>query len=338
MKVKIKIAEKGGAGSGNWGHAGRPGMVGGSAPTIAPAIGAQMTILKGRTAAQRQEEARRGKPTGSAFSDSAPGNEAAEGMLSTSKLTVNEDVNYSPGINVSRVVDIEGDGKAIIKPMVEMTGVRVAAFKEASAYEVAKALGWDDLVPPTVVRSVSDLSQRDLDGMSAAIALEPTDTMSVQLWTDNAIEAGEFGGWGTKPDAWRNVDTRSLGRIALLDGVIANSDRHEGNFLIKDNRAIAIDNGISMGVRGEYSDATIYSNRMVDSMKGYGVDATPHPADVAALSNLRGNAEFRQFVDAAFPGHYNSILASVYQLQAEYGQKELDRVTIPIKVGPKPGQ
>lgn len=50
--------EKGGPGSGNWGHAGRVGLVGGSAPTKT-GVGAMMSLTSGPTAAQRAEEARR---------------------------------------------------------------------------------------------------------------------------------------------------------------------------------------------------------------------------------------------------------------------------------------
>ena len=54
--IPLTVKRKGGAGSGNWGHAGRPGMVGGSGGKTG--TGAAMSIASGRTAAQRQEEAR----------------------------------------------------------------------------------------------------------------------------------------------------------------------------------------------------------------------------------------------------------------------------------------
>ena len=46
------IVTKGGAGSGNWGHAGRQGKVGGSSPR--EGVGAAMSIRTGRTASKRQ--------------------------------------------------------------------------------------------------------------------------------------------------------------------------------------------------------------------------------------------------------------------------------------------
>lgn len=53
---------KGGPGSGNWGHSGRPGVRGGSAPKSG--IGAAMSLRTGRDAAQRQAEAsKKGKPS-----------------------------------------------------------------------------------------------------------------------------------------------------------------------------------------------------------------------------------------------------------------------------------
>lgn len=46
---------KGGPGSGNWGHIGRPGSVGGSAPTTG--VGAAMSLTSGPTAAERRAAA-----------------------------------------------------------------------------------------------------------------------------------------------------------------------------------------------------------------------------------------------------------------------------------------
>lgn len=58
LKSLIEIL-KGGAGSGNWGHVGRQGKRGGSAPT--KGWGAAMSLNRGRTAAERQSQARTGK-------------------------------------------------------------------------------------------------------------------------------------------------------------------------------------------------------------------------------------------------------------------------------------
>lgn len=125
------------------------------------------------------------------------------------------------------------------------------AQREAAAYEISRATGWD-LVPPTVLR----------DG--------PYGEGMVQLWIDEPaeeegaertqllalVEAGEPGdGW--KPVAFADVgegrtallvhaDDARLRRLAVLDAVINNGDRKGGHLLTDaDGRLWAIDHGVT---------------------------------------------------------------------------------------------
>ena len=67
MKFKLKVRLKGGPGSGNWGHAGRPGKVGGSAPggglgTIGARAGStaeERAELSAKTRKERRESTRK---------------------------------------------------------------------------------------------------------------------------------------------------------------------------------------------------------------------------------------------------------------------------------------
>jgi len=95
--------------------------------------------------------------------------------------------------------------------------------REAAAYDVAKAIGMTDLVPATVVR--------EHQGQKG----------SLQEWVRNAVPMWEtprfrdaFGG------------NRDLARAAAYDVLIGNTDRHPGNWLIKDGKKLRlIDNGLA---------------------------------------------------------------------------------------------
>lgn len=58
--MRAIIIQKGGKGSGNWGHAGRPGKIGGSAPQSG--VGAAMSLRTGKTAKIRQAQAANVQP------------------------------------------------------------------------------------------------------------------------------------------------------------------------------------------------------------------------------------------------------------------------------------
>ena len=125
------------------------------------------------------------------------------------------------------------------------------AQREAAAYEISRATGWD-LVPPTVLR----------DG--------PYGEGMVQLWIDEpeeeegaerpqllALVEAEEPGEGWKAVAFADVgegrtallvhaDDARLRRLAVLDAVINNGDRKGGHLLTDaDGRLWAIDHGVT---------------------------------------------------------------------------------------------
>jgi hypothetical protein len=94
--------------------------------------------------------------------------------------------------------------------------------REVAASDIANAIGLGDLVPATV----------DKDG--------PKGRGSVQKFIQDAPKAFESGNY------FGNNDT-DLGRAAAFDYLIGNTDRHYGNWLIKDNsKMILIDHGLSL--------------------------------------------------------------------------------------------
>ncbi|MDR1999511.1 MAG: SCO1664 family protein [Frankiaceae bacterium] len=94
------------------------------------------------------------------------------------------------------------------------------AEREAAAYAVSAATGWD-LIPPTVLR----------DG--------PLGAGMVQLWVeaDSSVDLGEL--------IYRR-DEPALERIAVLDAVINNADRKGGHLLpTQGGRIYGIDHGLT---------------------------------------------------------------------------------------------
>lgn len=132
------------------------------------------------------------------------------------------------GINGSYVVTYDNGMKGVWKPESEGNPCRGyfdnLAIREAGASTLADALGWSDLVPPTIVR------------------LHNGEPGSIQKFEDNAINSAREQ---DKPfDGRENAK-----RLAAFDYIIKNNDRHGGNFMVKQpdkDRLVAIDHGYSM--------------------------------------------------------------------------------------------
>jgi hypothetical protein len=93
-----------------------------------------------------------------------------------------------------------------------------------AAFELARLLGWEEFVPPTV--------ERTIDGRRGALC----------WWVDDVQfdENGRIRSRATAPDelAW----SRQVQRMRLFSELLADSDRNQGNILItKDWRLVLID-------------------------------------------------------------------------------------------------
>lgn len=116
------------------------------------------------------------------------------------------------GINDSYKVKLSNGESGIYKV--------AGSESEVAAYEVAKALGWDDLVPETVFK-VGSIGKG-----------------SVQKWVPGEL--------------WKSYRQQNLiseyqrQRMATFDILIGNWDRHGSNFLVSNNALIAIDSGFGM--------------------------------------------------------------------------------------------
>ncbi len=133
------------------------------------------------------------------------------------------------GINESFFVQLKDDGFGIFKPGAgEMPCLRKGVEKgtyfrrERAAYLVDRFLGFD-LVPPTVIR--------EIDG----------DQGSFQKYVRNSKTMSEFGREEIKSPEMQE----QLAKLWIFDYIIYNLDRHKGNFLIRNGKVHAIDNGLS---------------------------------------------------------------------------------------------
>jgi SPP1 gp7 family putative phage head morphogenesis protein len=134
-----------------------------------------------------------------------------------------------PGAFDSARVTIVGNGDAIIKTNVDPGGEAwgdegiTAGFarREVMAYDLDQALGIG-LVPQTTS------------------FMEDGEFLSLQLWIENSqigrgVSSGEL------------ADPAEIGRLALLDMITGNEDRHGGNWLLTSNdHLVAIDNGLAL--------------------------------------------------------------------------------------------
>lgn len=183
------------------------------------------------------------------------------------------------GINVALRVQIENDGEALLKPeaasalqhgnvrsdMNEMSTV----FREALAYNIDKALGWN-LVPPTSIRKLKGVGNRlvakameSFDKQKKAINMLKSkvhDFASMQFFAKGAKALqrryeGEVPGVRKWAD---NVAKAELIRGAIFDMIINHQDRHALNIMFAPDvdsekryggthRLVLIDNGYSFG-------------------------------------------------------------------------------------------
>jgi hypothetical protein len=162
----------------------------------------------------------------------SPAISGEEHGLRSSPVAKVSDVNREGHVNEVYVVTLENGQKGIFKPPDTewmRPGIRVGAGpqNEAGAWEVAKLVGMDDLVAPTVVREVSIKGKGTVGSLQAFVAGKDA---------------------GRSPDRDRFNGNRDLQRAAMFDFVIGNQDRHPGNWRLReDGRLGLIDHGLSFG-------------------------------------------------------------------------------------------
>lgn len=198
----------GGQGSGNIGHAGRPGEVGGSLP-------------KGEGGGQ--------SPGTIDISEGVRVRERLSERMVKGEFTV-ESTMKKGGIEL-QFGNVEGGGKSLWKP--EKRGQHVE--RDAAAYEVDRLIG-ANVVPPTFVR--------EMNGQKGFI--------------QGFAGSSDLKALGRGGEQRNSVDSDDWKRVAVLDYVIDNRDRHGRNLRVAKvggrYRLRAIDHTMSIGTEFDSSN------------------------------------------------------------------------------------
>lgn len=237
---------EGGTGSGNFGHQGRPGEIGGAGPgggepkkerkrwKIGEKYGLGGQVKGGFKVAMAKEMfggrhykdlerheknqvkaalRNRGfiRPQGSSEAN------AGEKELLNAKVLKME--HLGGGINETVLATLEGGIKAVFKT----SDMRLDAEREVGAWQVAKLVGLEDIVPPSVVRSI---------GGEKGVMMK--------FWDGKLAKS-------FKDDKEAYDGDQDLHRAAMFDYVIGNTDRHMGNWLVGNGKLQLIDHGFSFG-------------------------------------------------------------------------------------------
>jgi hypothetical protein len=143
------------------------------------------------------------------------------------------------GINASYVVTLTGGQKGVFKPISGEFGGGIrqgingqGAEREVAAWEVAKLVGLEDIVQPTVMRDVRINGKMERGSLQAFVS-------DAQVAHRYAVRHG---------DEQAKDGDNARAEAAMLDYVLGNQDRHQGNWMVKkDGDIVLIDHGLILG-------------------------------------------------------------------------------------------
>jgi hypothetical protein len=198
-------------------------------------------------------------------------------------VIVDEKVHHhGGGISESFKIPL-GDGRAaIVKPLAGMQGPDHVEL-EVAAYSLAEAIGWSGLVPVTVSATMNIKYSKPSPEREARRAIRPgaDKKASIQMF-----EKGTRGGDMDMKIISR--DSPDFPKAAIFDLLIANQDRHGGNFLYQRDtkRVILIDHNLAWGERTvRYSYFHVQNN--VPGQVFYDLASQIVPKQKLALETLR---------------------------------------------------
>ena len=155
----------------------------------------------------------------------SPTNEE-EALISTREVARSGEL-LGGGIGSARFIQLKDDGGAVFKPHSKYEKERAMIFsgRERAAYLVDRFLGFN-FVPPTVIRSIGD------------------ETGSLQEFVSDFQSA-----WEVQKD---QISKEELLKLKIFDFLINNDDRNNDNYLVKNGKIFAIDNGIAFYLEDAY--------------------------------------------------------------------------------------
>ncbi len=171
-----------------------------------------------------------------------------EDILNSNNFSSKKEI-LGGNIGDATFVSIEGDGNGVFKPHTKYNydPERKMNFinSERAAYLFSQFLGFD-IVPLTIVKNVEYRNTEDNDNDVI------TQIGSLQEFIENAEEGRECN--------IAEIPKLEILKLHIFDIIIANDDRHGANFLIKNNKIYAIDNGLALK-KTDLLDINIESNR-----------------------------------------------------------------------------
>ena len=177
-----------------------------------------------------------------------------EEFLSTAKIIKSRQMSRRRGITRPFVLVLEKDGqrkKAIWKPIEGLHKGFAESWRwEIAAYRLDKYLGLN-MIPPTVERVYLHKRGSLQLWVKAKTGLRDKDIARMALLSENSL------GWN-----------RSMFLQRAFDNLIANEDRHLGNYLItKDGRILLIDHSRSFRISKQFTSTLIFNENHRDGNK-----------------------------------------------------------------------
>lgn len=172
--------------------------------------------------------------------------EQRESTLRDKAITPGSTKELGGGINLSFTAKLEDGTKVVVKPADDpgnsfdekprkwMAGTKGEQMRaEAAAWQVAKTLGFTDIVQPTVIRTMPETTI-----VVEGIKTKQSGEASIQEFKHGAVTGGDRR---AVP-----IDPAKARRLAVFDMIIGNSDRHSGNWMVTtDGSPVAIDHGLA---------------------------------------------------------------------------------------------
>jgi len=144
-------------------------------------------------------------------------------MLLTSRVVKTDALGG--GVSATYVVTLDNGRKAkfSIPPASSDSDGYEGAYMDAAAWDVAKLVGMDDMVPPTVVRDLAVPVFGRVEVMRGSLA----------LWQEGETAAKHEMSGSFENHIEKVFDgEEDLQRAAMFDYIIGNADRHEGNWVV----------------------------------------------------------------------------------------------------------
>lgn len=157
----------------------------------------------------------------------SPSAKDAQGNLENAVLSgSSSEESLGGGVSETQRIEFEDGTVGVFKPGDGEGGTRTnitrgyQTEREVGAWEVAKVVGMDDLVTPTIAT--------EIDGREGALLAWRDGTEAMNLSNSEMYDGSQ-----------------DLQRGAMFDYVIGNEDRHSGNWMVEEGKLQLIDHGLS---------------------------------------------------------------------------------------------